>query len=120
MINSTLSQRYKSNALKQAIQIFKSNDNKKVKTSKKPYSRFKGHPIIDGKCVSIEEGCNTFDLYLKLSTMIKGKPIYIPIRKTKVLNKWLALGWTLSGSIELRHNTAILFVKKEKNIKQDK
>jgi putative transposase len=100
-----LSQRYKSAAHRKALALC---SNKMCKT--KPV--FNGFPVLDAKFVDVQHGRNSFDLYVKLSTLQKGKPIYIPSRKHKQLNKWLAKG-KLLNSLELRPDGFILFVELE-------
>ena len=55
--NSKLSERYKSNALKQALGLCKGCE----KTYKK-IPKFKGFPILDAKFIEIQEGQKSFDL----------------------------------------------------------
>jgi len=84
-----LSSRYRSQALKQAMEtvVF---TKKAVKGTRKRCSMpiFRGPAILDSKFITIEEGNGSFDLVVKLSCLEKGKRIVIPTRKTKVLNKW--------------------------------
>lgn len=117
LTKTNLSERYKSNALKQAIEIQKSCINKTVQTHKK-IPVFKGFPILDAKFVELQEGENTFDFYIKLSTMKKRKRILVPIKKTKVLNKWLKKGKLLQGC-ELHVNKIIVWVKSESEYKDE-
>lgn len=89
--NTRLSERYKSKALKQAIDIVITTK-KSAKALKKhvQMSIFKGNAILDSMFVNIEESKNLkdFDLVLRLSTLNKGKRITLPLKKTKVFNKW--------------------------------
>ncbi len=88
--HSRLSERYKCQALKQALNIVISTK-KSAKERGIPCSMpvFKGAAILDAKFVSIEEGKGSFDLVVKLSTLKKYKRIIIPTKKNKQLNKWL-------------------------------
>lgn len=87
-----LSQRYKSQALKQALEIVtathKSATALDVKSS---CPVFAGAAVLDGKFVSVEEGHGCFDLIIRLSCLQAGKRLPIPTQQTAVLRKWLAL-----------------------------
>ena len=86
-----LSERYKSQALKQAIETVIAT-RKAAKTQKK-YVKcpvFKGSAILDSKFVSIEQGKGSFDLVIRLSCLKKGKKLTLPTKKTKVFNKWMS------------------------------
>lgn len=107
---SKLSQRYKSNALKQAIGIKKACKNTTKKTPK-----FNGFPILDSKFVTIENGKKSFDLIIKLSSLSKGNKLILVSKKHKHLNYWLTKG-ELKQGCELRNNKLILWVE----VKQDK
>jgi transposase len=108
-----LTERYKSQALKQAIEVYKSCENKKVKTDHKiPY--FNGYPILDAKFVTIKHGEKSFDTVIKLSTLVRKKQIYIPSKGTNVLNKWIKKGGWLVNGCELHEDYIICYVKLEK------
>jgi putative transposase len=83
-----LSERYKSQALKQAIEIVEGT--KKSAKERKVVARmptFRGSAVLDAKFVSIEEGHGSFDLVIRLSTLHKGHKITIPTKRTLHLNK---------------------------------
>jgi len=84
-----LSSRYRSQALKQAIEtvVF---TKKSVKGSHKYCSMpvFRGSATLDAKFVTIEDGKGSFDLVIKLSCLEKGKRLVLPTKRTKILNKW--------------------------------
>jgi len=90
--NTRLSERYKSQALKQALEIVCS-----TKLSAKALKRrcsipnFTGNAILDSKFVTVEEGKGSFDLVIKLSTLKKGCRIAIPTKHTKMTRKWLSV-----------------------------
>lgn len=109
LTKTNLSQRFKSNALKQAISIQKS-----CKKTKKKTPKFKGFPILDAKFINIEHGKNSFDLWIKLSTLAKGKRIYLPSKKHKRLNYWLEKG-NLTQGCELHVDKLILWIEIEKS-----
>ncbi|MCI0562784.1 MAG: transposase [Nitrososphaera sp.] len=89
--NTRLSERYKSQALRQALSIVSSTHRsaKELKVKAK-CPKFSDGAKLDAKCVSIDEGDNSFDLWLRLSTLNKGSPINLPTKATKVLRKWLS------------------------------
>lgn len=97
--NSRLSERYKSQALKQALEIvvftkkaiLAINKNRKRKRRIKNVPRFEGVAILDAKFVDIVKGDNSFDYWLRLSTLKKGKRIRLPITATQPMLKWLAI-----------------------------
>lgn len=90
LCGTRLSQRYKSQALKQALEIVKSTRRAALATGvHATCPRFIGAATLDAKFVTIEVGRGRFDLVIRLSTLNKGKRILIPTRRTAVLNKWL-------------------------------
>ena len=90
--DTRLSERYKSNALRQALSIVILTK-KLAKAIKKPCSMpvFKGDIVLDAKFITIEEAKNLkgFNVIIKLSSLKKYNKIIIPTKKTKILNKWL-------------------------------
>lgn len=89
--NTRLSERYKSQALKQALEMVISTcKSAKELGVKATCPVFKGGAKLDAKFVSIMDGNNTFDIWLKLATLKKRHPIYLPTKATAVLRKWLA------------------------------
>jgi IS605 OrfB family transposase len=108
-----LTQRYKSNALKQALAMIFSAK-KSARALKRPCSRpvFRGFPVLDGKFVAVEDGRKSFDLVIRLSTLKKGRKISIPTRKTKVLNDWLSEPDSrMIQGCELRPNGLVVWVE---------
>lgn len=89
--HTRLSSRYRSQALKQAIEMIVFTK-KSVKGTHKQCGIpvFKGAAILDAKFVTIEEGKGSFDMVIKLSCLAKGKRLIIPTKATKVVNKWLS------------------------------
>lgn len=84
-----LSERYKSQALKQAIETVVATK-LAAKAIKKWVSCpvFKGSATLDAKFVSVEPGEKSFDFVIRLSGLKKGHKIVIPTKRTAVLNKW--------------------------------
>lgn len=104
-----LSERYKSNALKQALEIIKSckDENKKI-------PKFNGYPNLDAKFVNIEQSnIKSFDTIIKLSTETKGKRLSLVTKKHKKFNYWNNKGKLIQGC-ELRENYIIVWFKVEK------
>lgn len=102
--DSTLSERYKSNALRQALQTI-INTKKSAKRLGKPVSKpiFNGTMILDAKFVKIHlDKANHFDGWIRLSTLSRGHRIWIPFKRTKPLNKRLDKDFTLLNTIRLR------------------
>jgi len=114
---TNLSERYKSNALKQAISIQKSFFNKNKNKNKTVSFKFTGNPILDAKFVDIQVGSNSFDLWIKLSTLAKGKKILIPSKKHKRFNYWQAKGKLIQGC-ELHVDKIIVWFEVETTYKQ--
>lgn len=105
LTNTKLSERYKSNALKQALGIHKAC----LKTKRK-IPEFNGYPILDAKFINIQAGKNTFDLWIKTSNLAKRKPLYLPTKKYQRLNYWLNKGELIQGC-ELHKDKVIVWVK---------
>ncbi|MHA1605484.1 MAG: zinc ribbon domain-containing protein [Candidatus Freyarchaeota archaeon] len=104
-IRTSLTERYKQCAAKQALAIVKSQ-RKRVK--KKPVVH-SASLELDERFVRIENGHNSFDLWVKLS-ILNGRPIYIPTRKHRMFNKYVNEGWKLSRSCRLRKTEKGLFL----------
>jgi IS605 OrfB family transposase len=107
--DTPLSERFKSNAIKQAIGIWKSFTSEGRKKYK-DCPKFKGYPILDAKFVTIEEGQKSFDLILKLSTLQKGERITLVTHKHKRFNYWNDKANLIQGC-ELRKNKLIVWFK---------
>lgn len=84
-----LSERYKAQALRQALSVVISTK-KAAKASGKPCSMpiFSGAAILDAKFVAIEDGKGSFDTVVKLSSLRKYRKLTLPTKSTAVLNKW--------------------------------
>ena len=92
LTTTRLSERYKSQALKQALEIVVATK-KSAKALRKAAGVpvFRGAAVLDAKFVSVESGQGSFDLIVRLSTLNKGARITIPTKRTAVINKWFAL-----------------------------
>jgi len=111
--HTRLSERYKSQALKQALETVVAT-RKAAKAIGRPASIpvFCGAAVLDAKFVSIEEGKGCFDLAIRLSVLKKGERITVPTKRTAVLNKWLAeSGATLIQGCALSEKGIVLWVE---------
>jgi transposase len=112
LTETKLSQRFKSNALKQALGIYRG-----CKKTKKKVPFFQGFPCLDAKFVTLEDGeKGCFDFWLKLSCLSKGKKLSLPLKKHKRMNYWLKKGTLIQGC-ELRNDSIIVWVKVEETAK---
>jgi len=96
--STELSARYKSQALKQALEVVVGT-RKAAKATGKMASCpvFFGSATLDAKFVSIEDGQGSFDLVVRISGLIKGQRITIPTRHTAVTRKLLKRGEFVQG-----------------------
>lgn len=93
-----LSYRYKGQSLKQATGIVigtKRAAKLKGRCVNKPC--FTGGLDLSVNMLQISLTSNSFDGWIKLSTLEKGCPIWFPFRKTRVFNKWSARGRLIQG-----------------------
>ena len=97
-LGGPLSYRYKGQALKQAMAIVVA-----TKRSAKTLTRLAEMPVFCGGAdlstnfLNLSFNANSFDCWAKLSILVKGKPIWLPIHKTRVLNHWMAQGKLIAG-----------------------
>ena len=111
--DTELSTRYRATALKQALDIVSATKKSAIAlntTASCP--SFSGPATFDAKLVTIEEGKGSFDLVVRLSSLIPYKRLTIPTRKTAVLNKWLQqpLAKLIQGCA-LSEDSLVLWVK---------
>lgn len=110
--NTRLSERYKSNALKQALETVVA-----TKRSAKELGKFvscpvfRGSAILDSKFISIEPGKKSFDLIIKISSLKKGNRITVPTKKTVPINKWLNYGGEFIQGCCLSENKIIIWIE---------
>ena len=87
-----LSQRYKSQALKQALEICVATRKSAAVLGRQAKSPiFHGDAVLDTKFLSVEVGRGSFDLVVRISSLIPGQRLTVPTKRTAVLNKWLAV-----------------------------
>lgn len=107
-----LSARYKSQALKQALDIVVATRKASITTGNQASCPvFRGAAVLDAKFISVETGEGAFDLVIRLSSLVARERIVIPTRKTAVLNKWLAYpGAELIQGCALSETSIILWI----------
>ncbi len=93
--NTRLSERYKSQPLRQALKCVV-NTKKAAKALNRPCEMPRIRRVtalLDSKFVSIQRATDTkaFDWWLVLSTLKRGERIKLPFRGTAVVNKWLSI-----------------------------
>jgi IS605 OrfB family transposase len=111
--NTRLSNRYKAQALRQALGIVIATK-KSARELGVPAGCpvFRGSAILDAKFIDIEIGKKSFDLVIRLSTLKRGKRITLPTRRTAMLNKWLNKpGSKLIQGGALSDNQIILWIE---------
>ena len=110
-----LSSRYKSQALKQALETVVSTK-RSAKELGVPFKRpiFNGAATLDAKFVSVclDKPSSYFDVFVRLSSLQKGRKITIPTKGTRVLRKWLNRpGASLVQGCSLSENHLIVWVE---------
>ncbi|MFX0090008.1 MAG: zinc ribbon domain-containing protein [Candidatus Hodarchaeota archaeon] len=105
-IKTSLTERYKQCAAKQALQIVKSQRKRLKRTKPTVHS-----PTLelDSRFSKIEEGKNTFDLWVKIS-ILDGRPILIPARRHHHFNSFYNSSWRMKRSSRLRKTKKGLFL----------
>jgi len=113
-VESWLSARLKQAAAKQALSIVKSQ-RKKKKKHKPTLNRLVME--LDSRFVEIIQDINSFDIWIRLSSIGNKIIIRLPSQKHKHFNRLLEDGWIIKKSIRLRINEkgyfADLFFEKE-------
>lgn len=98
-VDTWLSARLQQCLGKQALQIVKSQRRKKKKT----LPVFTKDVIeLDERFIDIRLDENSFDIWIKLTSLGNKLNIKLPARKHKHLNKYLSTGWMLKKSMRLR------------------
>ncbi len=111
--NSLLSYGYKQCAYRQAEKIWKSWRRNYKKESKIP--KFKGSMLLDQRFIRVQEGGNTFDYWVKISTLTKSKRTSLPIKSYNYANEYFK-SWRLMNGCRLKKfgNDWILYLTFEK------
>ena len=106
-MDTWMTTRMKQCAAKQAISIIKSQRKKHRKTM----PIFDGNSIeLDSRFVDIQEGENSFDIWLKIGSIGNKIKMFIPIKKHKHFNKFNDNDdWEMSKSIRLRRSGYVDF-----------
>jgi IS605 OrfB family transposase len=107
-----LSARYKSQALKQALEVVNSTQ-KAIKATgqKSSLPRYTGGATLDAKFVDVEEGRGSFDLVVRISSLEKGERITIPTKHTAMTRKWLVTGGTWVQGASISEERLVLWIK---------
>ena len=96
-VESWLSARAKQCAGKQALQIVKSQRKKK----KKRQPVFSGRSLeLDSRFIEIQQGKNSFDIWIKLSSLGKKIILFLPSKRHYHFNKFI--NWIMKKSARLR------------------
>jgi len=119
-MKTSLTERYRQCAAKQALQIVKSQRKREKKT--KPVVN-NASLELDERFVRIEKGRNIFDLWIKIS-ILGSRPIYIPTKRHHHLNKFFNSDWQLKKSCRLRRTKKgllldVFFEKDGPSLKED-
>jgi transposase len=109
----SLSYRYRTVALKQALQIvIATRKAAKATGCRASMPKFTGYGEFSSLVATVERGRGSFDYVLKISSLIPGKRIVIPFKSHKRLNYWLAKPMAqLCGTVMVREDTACLIVE---------
>jgi len=106
--NSSLSYRYKQCAGRQAIKIWKSWRRNKKK-GKLP--EFDGALILDSRFIEIEKSkTSTFDYWVRVSTLNKGKRVLIPFKSYNYANSYFKEWKLVNGGRIKRENNNWFFL----------
>ncbi len=113
LTNTRLSERYKSQALKQAIEIVKgARKSAAAIGTEATCPVFQGSAVLDAKFISIEPGKGSFDLVIRVSCLKKGERLVIPTKRTAVLNHWQGMdGARLIQGCALSETGIVLWVE---------
>jgi len=110
-----LSRRYHTRALNQAMAICKATRaGARATGNQASCPAFSGAAKLSDAVVQIQpaKSGSAFDYMLKVSTLRKGRPIYLPTKGTRVLSKWLARpGAVLRGSCGLTRDSVYAYVE---------
>lgn len=112
LARSRFSERYKSCALNQALNIVSTTRKSAKALDVEPSCPvLKGAALLDHKLVDVEKGKGCFDLVIRLSSLVKGNRLSLPTKKTAVINKWLSKGFRIKNSIGLSENKIIVYLE---------
>ena len=98
-LNLELSYSFKQCAYRQAEKIWKSWRRNWKKNSRLP--KFKGSLVLDQRFVRFNRGKNSFDYWIKISTLEKNKRVSIPVKNYKYAENYFK-GWKLSKGCRLK------------------
>jgi len=110
---SKLSYGFKQCAYRQAEKIWKTWRRTYKKNSNIP--KFKGSIILDQRFVTFDKSKNSFDYWIKISTLEKGKRVSIPLNSYEYANEYFK-SWKLVNGCRLKkiNNNWTLYLTFEK------
>ena len=110
--HTRLSERYKSAALKQALEtVISTKKASKAIGKAASVPVFTGAATLDAKFVAVKEADGQFDLAILLSVLKKGKRLWLPTKATAVLRKWLSIpGAKIIDGGALSENSIVIWV----------
>ena len=111
--DTRLSERLKSQALKQALEIVVgTKKSAKALGTKARCPVFTGSAVLDAKIVSVEVGRGSFDLVIRVACLKKGERLVIPTNRTAVLNHWQGMeGARLIQGCALSETGIVLWIE---------
>ena len=107
IVESWLSARMKQATAKQALSIVKSQRKKRKKT-KPIFTRFVME--LDSRFIKIAQNVNSFDFWIRLSSVGDKIILNFPSKKHCHFNKFIEKGWAIKNSVRLRINENGYFV----------
>jgi len=102
-LSTPLSARYRQCAKRQAMLSFKSWCRGQKNSNKKPPVFTSPHLVLNKNLVNISPRGNSFDMWVGISVLKKGKRVYLPIKLYKYANNFLK-DWELVQGCRLNRN----------------
>lgn len=121
-VDTWLSARLQQACGKQALEIIRSVKKKKKGKNTKPEYKRKSI-TLDSRFVSFVFDKNSFDIWIKLTSIGNGVKLFLPAKKHRHFNWYRDNNWNLKSSIRLYKNSngyfAEVFFEKEQPVKQE-
>lgn len=118
-IDSSLSYRYRQCAKRQAFKIYKSWCRSKRRGEK---AVLKSSMTLDYRFIELQKGDNSFDYWIKIATLNKGKPMLLPVKSYNYANKYFQEWNLVKGGRIVKNNKGwfiILAFEKETPVKKN-
>ncbi len=106
-LETWLTARMKQAAAKQALAVVRSQ-RKKQKKTKPVFCQLVME--LDSRFIEIHQDLNSFDFWIKLSSLGKGIILWIPSKKHKHFNKFVKAGWKMKKSVRVRKTGSKFFI----------